>query len=232
MDDQTGVFLDRRDAGRQLAAHLLDYRSENPVVLALPRGGVPVAFEIASALNAPLDLVLVRKIGVPFQPELAMGAIVDGKDPEIVVNSELVAELAISDACIKKEAKRQLVELERRRATYLAGREPVPIADATTIVVDDGIATGATAEVALRSVRRRKPRRIVLATPVAPPEALDRLKPYADAIVCLATPTSFGAIGMFYQDFTQISDEEVIALLLRSPPVKEALRRSEHPARG
>lgn len=227
-EDEEMVFRDRVDAGRRLAERLLAYRSQDPVVLALPRGGVPVGFEIAQALQAPLDLVLVRKIGSPWQPELAVGAVADGEHPCQAVNREILEELGIGEDYVRKEGQRQLAEIERRRALYLAGRAPVALAGKTAIVVDDGIATGATVEAALGSVRRRGPRAVVLAVPVAPPETLTRLKPLVDEIVCLAAPAFFGAISVFYQHFPQLEDEEVIDLLRRAnPPTGEAAKAGQ-----
>src|SRR3954454_23861869 len=168
------MFADRHDAGRQLAERLLILKLENPVVLALPRGGVPVGFEIARALHAPLDLVLVLKIGAPFQKELAVGAIADGGHPELVVNDEVVASLDIPDGYFEQAKTAALREVERRRQTYLADRPAVDISGRTAIVVDDGIATGATMVAALRSIRRRQPAAIVLAVPVAASEVLLR----------------------------------------------------------
>jgi putative phosphoribosyl transferase len=185
-------------------------------VLALPRGGVPVGFEIASVLRAPLDLVLVRKIGAPFQPELAIGALVDGGRAEAVMNEEILREFEIPESYIEQERARQLEEIERRRNVYLAGRTRAPIEGRTAIVVDDGIATGATMEAALDAVRRAKPKRLVLAVPVAPPDTIERLRPHADDVVCLATPRLFGAIGAFYADFRQLDDQQVIDLLERA----------------
>jgi putative phosphoribosyl transferase len=164
-------------------------------VLALVRGGLPVAFEVAKALAAPLDVVLVRKIGAPSQPELAVGAVVDGAQPEIVSNPEIMAMLGLSQGYVEAEAKRQLAEIERRRAAYLRGRPPVEVRGRTAIVVDDGIATGATTRAALHAVRRRQPSRLVLAVPVAPPDTLERLAADADEIVCLDRPEPFGAVG-------------------------------------
>ncbi len=210
------LFGDRSEAGRKLAERLMPLAGERPVVLALPRGGVPVAFEIAKALGAPLDLVLVRKIGSPFQPELAIGAVVDGSRAETVLNEEIVGELQIPETYIAQESARQLKEIERRRELYLAGRARVPVDGRTAIVVDDGIATGATMEAALRATRRAHPKRLVLATPVAPPDTIERLRPEVDEVVCLATPRWFAAIGAFYQDFRQLSDEEVVDLLRRA----------------
>jgi putative phosphoribosyl transferase len=213
MFEDRRMFDDRTEAGRLLAGELVRFAGERPVVLALPRGGVPIGFEIARALDAPLDLVLVRKIGAPFQPELAVGAVVDGSSPETVVNRDVLEHFQIDDSFIAEASRQQLEEIERRRQLYLAGRPKVEVAGRTAIVVDDGIATGATMEAALRATRRREPRHLVLATPVAPPETIERLRPEVDAVVCLATPQHFGAIGAFYRDFRQLSDEDVIRLL-------------------
>ena len=210
------LFADRSEAGRRLAERLLRFKEAQPVVLALPRGGVPVAYEVARALAAPLDLVLVRKIGAPFQPELAVGAVVDGGRAETVVNEEVVRELQVPESYLADESARQLDEIERRRRLYFAGRTRAAVAGRTAIVVDDGIATGATMEAALRATRRAGPQRLVLATPVAPPDTVERLRPLVDEVVCLATPRRFGAIGAFYGDFRQLGDQEVIDLLRRA----------------
>jgi putative phosphoribosyl transferase len=215
------LFADRSEAGRALAQRLLRFMDERPVVLALPRGGVPVGFEVARALEAPLDLVLVRKIGAPFQPELAVGAVVDGSRPETVLNEEMVREFGIPETYIAEESARQLAEIERRRELYLAGRTRIPVEARTAIVVDDGIATGATMEAALHATRRANPKRLVLATPVAPPDTIERLRPRADEVVCLAMPRLFGAIGAFYEDFRQVNDEEVVDLLRRVTPSEQ-----------
>jgi putative phosphoribosyl transferase len=209
------MFRDRSDAGRQLAQKLLHLRDRNPVVLALPRGGVPVGLEVARALGAPLDLVLVRKIGVPWQPELALGAVTDGDDPEVFIDRNLVAELAIPEDYITEETARQIHELERRRRVYRAGRAPMDVSGRAAIVVDDGIATGATMRVALQATRRRNPSWLVLAAPVAAPDTLARLRPEADEVVCLEIPAGLGAIGFYYRDFHQVSDAEVTAILAR-----------------
>ena len=224
------MFRDRRDAGRQLTARLMSYRARDPVVLALPRGGVPIGAEIAQALDAPLDVVLVRKIGVPFQPELALGAIVDGAEPELVIDTELMAMLAIPDSYVQEQRERQLKEIERRRHLYVEGRPAEEVAGRTAIVVDDGIATGYTMRAALRAIRRREPRHLVLAVPVAPPETIAALAPEVDEIVCLSTPDHFGAIGQFYADFRQIDDAEVVALLRERTSAPAAPLRAGEPA--
>jgi len=206
-------FRDRRDAGARLAAALAGYKAERPVVLALPRGGVPVAAEIATALAAPLDLILVRKIGVPFPKELAMGAVVDGGQPTIVRNEDVIAMADVSEEEFQSVCAAELAEIERRRRTYVGERPPVAIEGRTTVVVDDGLATGATMKAALRALRMRAPGRLVMAVPVAPDDTLKDMASEADAIVCLESPEIFGAIGAFYDDFRQIADREVIALL-------------------
>lgn len=218
------TFDDRNHAGRQLAEALQHLRSQDPVVLALLRGGLPVAFEVARALSAPLDVVLVRKIGAPSQPELAVGAVVDGERPEIVTNPHIMRMLDVSQSYLDAEARRQLAEIDRRRALYLRGRKQVDVSGRTAIVVDDGVATGATTRAALRAVRRQKPSRLVLAVPVAPPDALEELAAEADEIVCLDTPARFGSVGSCYLDFRQVSDDEVVDLL--------ELARSDHPRSG
>jgi predicted phosphoribosyltransferase len=210
-------FVDRTDAGRKLAKALARYKAQRPVVLALPRGGVPVAAEVAAALDAPLDLILVRKIGVPFQPELAMGAVVDGGKPVIVRNDDVIKLTGVSEQEFNAACDQQLAEIERRRKLYLGDRPHPKIADRTVIVVDDGIATGATTRAALHATRMRMPSKLVLAVPVAPTETLKELRGEADDIVCLEDYEDFRAIGLFYSDFRQVSDTEVINLLARHP---------------
>jgi len=206
-------FANRQDAGHRLAAQLAQYKDRRPVILAMPRGGVPVAAEVAAELEAPLDLVLVRKIGVPTQPELAMGAVVDGRAPIIVRNEDVIRMAGVADAEFTAICDKELAEIERRRRVYLGTREPVDVAGRVVIVVDDGIATGATTRAALRGVRQRKPAEIVLAVPVAPTDTIASLASEADTIVCLESYVDFGAIGYFYKDFTQTTDQEVIDIL-------------------
>jgi len=210
-------FIDRTDAGRRLAKALASYKSRKTVVLALPRGGVPVAAEIAEALGAPLDLILVRKIGAPSQPELALGAVVDGASPVTVRNEEVISLTGVSEHEFAAARDRELAEIERRRKTYLGDRPHPQLASRTVIVVDDGIATGATARAALQAMRLHKPSKLVLAVPVAPTETLRKLRSEVDDLVCLEDYEDFGAIGLFYSNFRQVSDAEVIALLERYP---------------
>lgn len=210
------LFADRSEAGRVLAQRLLRFKGERPVVLAMPRGGVPVGFEVARMLEAPLDLVLVCKIGAPFQPELAVGAVVDGVRVETVLNQEMVREFQIPKSYLAEESARQLVEIERRREVYLAGSTRAPVEGHTAIVVDDGIATGATMEAALHATRRANPKHLVLAVPVAPPDTIERLRPQVDEVVCLAVPRLFDAIGAVYDDFQRLTDEQVVDLLRRA----------------
>jgi predicted phosphoribosyltransferase len=212
----TPRFASRAEAGRLLAARVVALRLQDPVVYALPRGGVPVAAEVAAALGAPLDLVLVRKIGAPAQPELAVGAVVDGDAPEAVLNADIIAATGASEAFIAAARRRELAEIERRRARYLAGRQPVDPTGRAAVVVDDGIATGATARVALHAMRRRGAAKLVLAVPVAPAETLVALRGEVDEIVCLFVPAPFFGIGAFYRDFHQLTDAEVIGLLAAS----------------
>jgi len=210
------MFKDRRDAGRQLAARLLRYKDMAPIVLALPRGGVPVGFEVATALEAPLDVLIVRKLGAPHEPELGIGAVADGPHPQCVLNENVVRDLNVSQEYIKREVAAQLEEIRRRQSAYRSGRSPARIADRTAIVVDDGIATGGSTRVALRSARLQNPTRLVLAVPVAPPETIASLATEADDIVCVSQPLFFNAVGEFYADFRQTTDEEVRELLERA----------------
>jgi predicted phosphoribosyltransferase len=219
-------FIDRNDAGRQLAKALASYKGQKPVVLALPRGGVPVAARVAEALDAPLDLLLVRKIGVPFQPELAMGAVVDGISPLTVRNEDVITLSGVSEQEFATARDHELAEIERRRKTYLGDRPHPKLVGRVVIVVDDGIATGATTRAALQAVRLRKPSKLILAVPVAPTDTLRKLKGETDEIICLEDYENFGAIGLFYSDFRQVSDEEVIELLAQHPVNAPALLKT------
>ncbi len=210
-------FTDRSEAGRKLAEALAKYRDQDVVVLALPRGGLPVAKEIAAALGASLDLVLVRKVGVPWQPELAMGAVVDGATPLTVRNEDVIKLAGVTAAGFDAVRDRELAEIQRRRVLYLGGRPHPELRDRIVIVVDDGIATGATTRAALRAVRKRKPEKLILAVPVAPTSTLSELRDEADEIVCLEDHEAFGAIGFFYSDFSQVSDDEVKDILAAFP---------------
>lgn len=212
------LFPDRAEAGRLLAERLASLALPQPVVLALPRGGVAVAAEIARRLRAPLDLLLVRKIGAPAQPELAIGAVCNGEAPVLVINHEIVALTGASDQDLAEGKRRGLAEIARRRALYCGDRPPVEVAGRTAIVVDDGIATGATMRAGLIALRRRAPRAIVLAVPVAPPDAIALLREEADRIVCLRESSLPFGIGGHYQDFHQLEDEEVIALMRAADP--------------
>jgi putative phosphoribosyl transferase len=207
-------IADRRSAGLALAQALLRDRPPGPVVvLALPRGGVPIGAEIARALDAPLDLLLVRKIGAPWQPELAVAALVDGSPPDIVVDTQLMAMTGVDRAYVEARAQIEQQEIERRRRAYLGGRAPLPLQGVTVIVVDDGIATGTTARAALKALRRRQPARLMLAVPVGPRDTLAALRKEVDDLVCLAEPEPFHAIGLHYDDFHQVSDAEVLTAL-------------------
>jgi len=217
-------FENRADAGHRLATALADYKDQRPVILALPRGGVPVAAEIAATFDAPLDLILVRKIGVPMQPELAMGAVVDGDKPIIVRNEDVIRLAGISEAEFETVCHQELVEIERRRRRYLGSRPRVDVAGRVTIVVDDGVATGATTRAALKATRARYPKRLVLAVPVAPTDTLPAMQAEADEVVCLEAYRDFGAIGFYYEDFRQVSDQTVIDMLARFPPAAEEAR--------
>ena len=207
------TFATRTEAGRLLAHELLALKLIDAVVLALPRGGVPVAAEVASALRAPLDLLLVRKIGAPGQSELAVAAVAEGPPPLVVIDDETLGLSGASRAYVDREAGEELREIARRRTAYLPDRTPLPVEGKTAVVVDDGIATGTTVRVALQALRRRKPARLVLAIPVAPPEVVAALRAEVDDLVCLSQPSYFRAVGVHYADFHQVSDGEVVRIL-------------------
>jgi putative phosphoribosyl transferase len=200
-----------------LASAVARFAPENPVVYALPRGGVPVAAEIARRLDAPLDLILVRKIGAPGNPELALAAAVDGEHRDLVVNRAVAEALEMGKQEIERRAEREFAEIERRRSVYLRGRTPVSARGRTAILVDDGIATGASMEAAIRALRRRAPNRLVLAVPVAARDSLARLSALVDDVICLAAPQDFYGVGQFYREFHQLEDAEVVAVMAEFP---------------
>ncbi|MEL6878538.1 MAG: phosphoribosyltransferase family protein [Pseudomonadota bacterium] len=205
-------FADRRDAGRKLAKALLALNLHDPVILALPRGGVPLGLEVAQALDAPLDLIMVRKIGAPGHAEYGIGAVVDGANPQVVIDRAMAETVGADESYLQRVLEQNVAEIDRRRIAY-GVEDPIPIKGRTAIVVDDGIATGNTAKAALKAIARSKPARIILAVPVAARDALEALKPLCDEVICLHSPRAFQAVGVHYDDFGQTSDEEVIALL-------------------
>lgn len=207
-----GRFADRREAGRRLAEAVMPLSLHDPVVLALPRGGVPVGFEVARALGAPLDILLVRKIGAPRHEEYGIGALVDGASPHVVIDQRAARLVGADEAYIDREIERQRAEIERRRAVYCTG-PAVSLGGRSVIVVDDGIATGGTVKAALQALAEVGATQIVLAVPVAPAETLGELRNLCDRIVCLMQPEPFRAVGAHYDDFAQTSDAEVVDLL-------------------
>lgn len=218
------MFEDRRDAGRQLAGHLARFAALEPVVVALPRGGVPVAAEIADRLSARLDIVVVRKLGCPGQPELGIGAIAEGGVR--VVNDDLVRNLAIGPSDLEAVTTREARELERRVRRYRGDQAAFPLDGRVVILVDDGLATGFTMRAAVESVRRRGASRVILAIPVAPTGAIAALRDVADDIEVVETPRSFSGVGLHYRDFRQTSDEQVVAILEGAARPGRALRRA------
>jgi len=216
-------FRDRTDGGRQLAAQLAEYGGRSDVVvLGLPRGGVPVAKEVATRLKAPLDVFLVRKLGVPGHPELAMGAIAEGGVE--VLSEDLIQDLRIPPELVQEVAVRERVELERRDVLYRGGRKAPVVRGRTVILVDDGLATGSSMQAAVLALRQHAPARIVVAVPVGASDSCDRLRRVADQVVCVSTPEPFNAVGLWYDEFSQTTDDEVRRLL--APLERNALREA------
>lgn len=203
-------FSDRRDVGEKLAEKLMQYRGESPVILAIPRGGVVVGAVLAEKLGGNLDVVISRKIGHPANPEFAVGAV--GEDGTLLLE-DLPEYCGVDENYLRAETERQKAEIQRRRQLYTGGREPLSVRGKTAIITDDGIATGYTTQAVIAAVRRREPDRLVLAVPVAPPDVLERLMPSVDEAVCLLSPTPFYAVGMFYRDFGQVEDAEVVQIM-------------------
>jgi putative phosphoribosyl transferase len=219
-----GMFADRADAGRKLAVLLQGYRDRGPVVVALPRGGVPVAYEVARALGAPLDVLVARKIGAPGQEELGLGAIAQGG--VVYLNDDLVRRLGVTRDYLDAVTRREAAEMLRRERAYRGDRPSLDVAGRTVLLVDDGLATGATARAAVRALRKCAPREIVVAVPVGSAGTAREVGAEADAVVCAETPDDFQAVGLWYIDFEQTDDAEVIALLARGA----ADRRASHVA--
>jgi putative phosphoribosyl transferase len=213
VDSQPERFKDRRDAGRRLAARLLPLAEERPLVVGLPRGGIPVAEQVAVALGAPLEILAVRKLGAPHNPEYGIGAIAEGGTK--VFDQEALALLEIDGDGLARIVERESAELRRRVEAYRGDRQPLPLRERTVIVVDDGVATGVTDTAALREIRHHGPRRLILAVPVCPPDSLARLRGEADDVVCLIAPARLQGVGQWYSDFGQVSDAEVVAALAR-----------------
>jgi putative phosphoribosyl transferase len=212
-DFQAGRFADRSDAGRQLGARLRSLAAERPLIIGLPRGGIPVAAEVAAALEAPLEILVVRKLGAPHNPEYGIGAVAEGGTR--IFDHESLAVLGIEGGALERIVAEESAELRRRVEAYRGNRSPRSLRDRTVIVVDDGVATGVTDTAALREVRRQRPRHLVLAVPVCPPDSLARLRDEADEVVCLIAPPQLRGVGQWYADFGQVSDAEVMAALER-----------------
>ncbi|MGI5817182.1 MAG: phosphoribosyltransferase [Armatimonadota bacterium] len=208
---ESRAFADRMEAGKALARQLSDLRGENPVILGIPRGAVPMAAVVADELGGELDVVIVRKLGAPGNPELAIGSVTEEGDA--IVNMQFARRTGASDEYIKQEARRQLERIEERKRVYRDVRPKVALEDRVVVIVDDGFATGATMKAALESARSENPRRLIAAAPVGAQDTVRQMAEYADEVVCLRAPEFFGAVGAFYEDFGQVSDEEVLAVL-------------------
>lgn len=210
------LFNDREDAGNQLADKLLKYKDQNPLIIALPRGGVPVAYVISEALSAELDVIIVRKLGAPGNPELGIGALVEGNPPQKILNEGIIFHLGVTDDFIDRESEEQNKEILRRATVYRGGRGLADMSGRTVIVVDDGIATGATIKAALKGIKAQNPDKIIVAVPVAPPDILYALTEIADEVICVERPEFLYAIGAYYRNFDQVTDDEVIYMLEQS----------------
>lgn len=220
-------FMNRAHAGQVLAERLRHYAGRpDVVVLALPRGGVPVGFEVAVALEAPLDVFIVRKLGVPFAPEIAMGAIASGG---VRVLTDVVWQMGIDAPAIERVERRETLELIRREKAYRGEEPPIDLRGKTVIVVDDGLATGATMKAAIIALRRKEPARVVIGVPVSSPDTCEDFASRVDEIVCAVTPEPFTAVGLWYRDFSQTTDAEVHALLRRARQIRAAWRAGSHP---
>ncbi|MCF8885349.1 MAG: phosphoribosyltransferase [Nitrososphaerota archaeon] len=211
------IFKDRKDAGLRLAKALYKFRESSPVVFGIPRGGVEVGYYVALELDCPLEVTIPRKIGAPLQPELAVGAVAE--DGTIYVEEEVARMVGVDERYIRSEAEKELQVINRRLKLYRGGRELGDLSKYTVIVVDDGVATGATMIATLRFMRKKNPHTLVCAVPVSPPETIPKLSMEADEVVCLETPTPFYAIGQFYEDFRQLRDEEVVEYLSRTKKI-------------
>lgn len=222
------MFDNRDAAGAALAERLKPFGRDDPIIYALPRGGLPVAAAVAGALVAPLDIILVRKLGAPGHGELAIGAIVDGSTPTVVLNRSIISELGVSDEVLESVKAEALEEIQRRRTVFLSDRKPLSPEGRNVIIVDDGLATGATMEAAVEAMRKAGAKRIIVAVPVAPADTAERLRRLADEVVCLETPTPFWAVGNQYRSFPQLTDGDVVDILKRSPA--RAAAPSEKPA--
>lgn len=213
MTPEHPIFADRADAGRRLAAALAGQHISRPIVYAMPRGGVLVAREVALALKTPLDLALVRKIGAPGRPELALAAVIDGDHPRLVVNTDVLRDAGVDQDYLDREAARQLVEIARRRQVFLKGRGGADVRGRTVIIVDDGMATGTTARAVVEGLRARGAAWVILAVPVAPADTAAEMRDQVDELVCLAEPSAFSDMSAFYGDFHQPTDSEVLDVL-------------------
>lgn len=208
------LFRDRVDAGVKLANELINYKKENPVILAIPRGGVVVGYEVAKKLEAPLDIVVPRKIPAPLNPELGMGAVM--QDGTVIIDEQIKNYLAVPDEYIREEVKKQIKEIERRMKTYRGDRTPLPLENKVVILVDDGVATGVTMIAAIRSIRRQNPKKVVVAVPVGPSSTTQKIREEADEVIVLVSYEPFEAVGQFYTDFRQTTDDEVINFLQKA----------------